>query len=53
MNDGELVVKFFSKLVLLTIYMNSSGKKFIELQKVEKLLRALISKFNYIAIEIE
>lgn len=46
MNDGKVIVEFFSRLVLLTNQMKSCGEKISELQKVEKVLRVLSANFN-------
>lgn len=53
MKHDETVVKFFSKMVDLKNQMKSYGENTSELQKVEKVLRALPVKFDHIVVEIE
>jgi hypothetical protein len=53
MNEGETVAYFFSRLVSLTNQMKSCGEIISDLQKVEKVLRALTANFDYIVVAIE
>jgi hypothetical protein len=53
MNEGETVADFFSRLVSLTNQMKSCGKTISDLQKMEKVLRALTANFDYIVVAIE
>jgi hypothetical protein len=53
MNEGEIVADFFSRLVSLTNQMKSCGETVSNLQKVEKVLRALTANFDYIVVAIE
>ncbi|GAU44851.1 hypothetical protein TSUD_112250 [Trifolium subterraneum] len=53
MNEGETVSDFFSRLVTLTNQMKACGETIIDLQKVEKVLRALTANFDYIVVAIE
>jgi hypothetical protein len=53
MNEGETVAYFFSRLVSLTNQMKSCGEIISDLQKVEKVLRALTANFDYIVVTID
>ncbi|GAU22886.1 hypothetical protein TSUD_376970 [Trifolium subterraneum] len=53
MNEGETVSDFFSRLVTLTNQMKACGETITDLQKVEKVLRALTANFDYIVVAIE
>jgi hypothetical protein len=53
MNEGETVAYFFSRLVSLTNQMKSCGETISDLQKVEKVLRALTTNFDYIVVTID
>lgn len=53
MKDDEIIVETFSNMVTLTNHMKSCGEKTSELQKVEKVLRALPAKFDHIIVAIE
>lgn len=53
MNDGEEIAEFFSNFVVLTNQMNSCREKTFELQKEDKVLRALPSKFDHIVVVIK
>jgi hypothetical protein len=53
MNEGETVAHFFSRLVSLTNQMKSCGEIISDLQKVEKVLRALTANFDYIVVTID
>lgn len=52
MNNGDFVVEFLSRLMLLTNKMKSCGEKIIELDNIEKVIRALTTKFHHIIMEI-
>lgn len=49
----EAIVKFFSRLVILANQMKLCGEKISELLKVEKLLRSLPTKFDYVVVTME
>lgn len=53
MSDGEVVVEFFSRLVLLTNQMISYGEKITNLQKVENVLRSLTAKLNNTIVVVD
>ncbi|XP_058783536.1 uncharacterized protein LOC131658239 [Vicia villosa] len=53
MSDGEVIVEFFSKLVVFTNQMKSCGEKISEMHKVEKALRDIPAKFDHIVMSIE
>lgn len=53
MNDNEAIVDFFSKLMVFTNQMKSSGEKIFELQNMKKVLRAILAKFDHVVVAIE
>ena len=53
MKDDKVIVELFLKLVVLTNQMKSCGEKIYEMQKMDKVLRARPTKFNYIVVVIE
>lgn len=53
MEKDESVLEYFSRVVLLTNQVNSWGESINDLQKIEKVLRSLTAKFNYIVVPIE
>lgn len=53
MKDDETIAEFFSNMMALKNHMDSCREKTSELQKVEKVLRAILVKFDHIVVEIE
>lgn len=53
MKDGKSIVESSLKLVVLTNQKKSCGEKIYEMQKMEKVLRALPIKFNHIVMVID
>lgn len=53
MKEDEFVSKLFTCVVLLTNQMKENGESIINLYKIEKVLRSLAAKFDYIVVSIE
>ncbi|KAM7495907.1 hypothetical protein LguiA_020321 [Lonicera macranthoides] len=53
MKSGETVSEFFSRIMAIINKMRVHGEKIEELTVIEKILRSLISKFNYVVCSIE
>ncbi|XP_050920546.1 uncharacterized protein LOC127138197 [Lathyrus oleraceus] len=53
MEKDESVLEYFSRVVLLANQVKSCGESINDLQKIEKVLRSLTVKFNYIVVSIE
>jgi hypothetical protein len=53
MKEDESVSKYLSCVVLLTNHMKLYGESINDLQKIEKVLRSLTVKFDYIVVSFE
>jgi len=53
MEENERVVEFFNRVFTLTNAMKSCGEKITDLTILEKVLRTLNPKFDYIVVAIE
>jgi len=53
MKDGETITDYFSRVMLVVNNMSNNGEVMRESQIVEKILRTLTEKFNYIVVSIE
>ena len=53
MKSGESVNEYFSKVMLVANDMRNAGEDMPDVKIVEKILRTLMEKFNYIVFSIE
>lgn len=52
MKEYESISEYLTCVVLLTNHMKSCGESINDLQKIEKVLRSMIVKFDYIVVSI-
>ena len=53
MKEGETIVEYFSRVMTVANNMRNNGESMQDIQIVEKILRTLTEKFNYIVVSIE
>eukprot|EP00257_Ricinus_communis_P025324 XP_025012738.1 uncharacterized protein LOC112534546 [Ricinus communis] len=53
MKEGETIVEYFSRVMIVANNMRNSGEAMQDTQIVEKILRTLTERFNYIVVSIE
>ena len=53
MKEGEVVSDFFSRTLTIANNMHFHAKKMSDVSIIEKILRSMISKFDYVACSVE
>lgn len=53
MKEGETIVEYFSRVMTVANNMRNNGEAMQDIQIVEKILRTLTERFNYIVVSIE
>lgn len=53
MKVGETITEYFARVMAIANKMRSNGEDMKEVTIVEKVLRTLIEKFNYVVVSIE
>ena len=53
MKEGETIVEYFSRVMTVANNMRNNGEAMQDVQIVEKILRTLTERFNYIVVSIE
>jgi hypothetical protein len=52
MKEGETIVEYFSRVMTEANNMRNNGEAMQDIQIVEKILRTLTERFNYIVVSI-
>jgi hypothetical protein len=52
MKEGETIVEYFSRVMTVANNMRNNGEAMQDIQIVEKILRTLTERFNYIVVSI-
>eukprot|EP00257_Ricinus_communis_P023801 XP_015583886.1 uncharacterized protein LOC107262454 [Ricinus communis] len=53
MKEGETIVEYFSRVMMVANNMHNNGETMQDTQIVEKILRTLTERFNYIVVSVE